>query len=263
MYPLDQCEDGDVLDGGYAFGQWTGAAWHPGLDLNSGVGGNADAGLAVRSCEPATVHFLQYWNNVTKGEGNHLWLKGDWSGKWIHHDHLLSFAGGIGVDVRVGRGTILGFCGRTGGWPYAHDHFEVSFDKPQSWWQWTKGWTKAQMLAAYQDPHIYVREMDQLALSKQQEDVVIGPDVISDEEIAAYMGTHGHPVNFGMRDRAILAYRREENPGPAVSGEYQFFRSDLGYETTRQKFETGIFEYDPVKHQVARVQIVLLHPELQ
>jgi hypothetical protein len=265
MYPLDHCDDGDVLDGGYAFMQWTGSVWHPGDDNNAGDGGDADLGLPIRACEPGLVEFVQQWDGRTIGEGTHVWVRGLWSGKHVHHNHLEKLGPAVGLDTRVERGTVLGYCGKSGGWRWAHDHFEVCREKPRSWWQWPKGWSRADVAAAYQAPAIYVREMDQRAAAEwnTQEDFVITPEMMSDAQIVEYLEQLGHPVMFGMRERAILAYRREENPGPAMTGEYPAVTVVDGVEiqVSRQKFTNTIFEYRPDKNAVDRCEVVL-HPEL-
>lgn len=265
MYPLDGVNEADPLEGGYAYLQWTGSVYHPADDLNAGPGGDADLGLPIRACEPGIVEFVQVWNGVTKGEGTHVWMRGLWSGKYVHHDHLSALGPGIGVDTRVERGTILGACGKAGGWPWAHDHVEVCYGKPGSWWQWPVGWSRAAVAATYQDPAVYVAEMDQRAAAEAatQEDYVITPEMQSDDDITAYLEQLGYPVAFGMRDRAILAYRREENPGPAVSGEYPATIDVDGaqLQVSRQRFSNTVFEYRPDKNAVYRCEVVL-HPEI-
>ncbi len=84
---------------------------------------------------------------------------------------------------------------------------------------------------------------------------------ISDADLVTYFGSLGYPVDitFALPRRAALAYRRDENPGPAVSGEYQVTTPD-GRVVVRQDFSNTIFEYDPATGGVSRVEVVL-HPE--
>ena len=70
---LADAQRSDPLQGGYAFAQWTGSVYHPGVDLNSGAGGgDADLGKPVHTPTDAVVAAALPWDGVTKGEGNHV-----------------------------------------------------------------------------------------------------------------------------------------------------------------------------------------------
>jgi murein DD-endopeptidase MepM/ murein hydrolase activator NlpD len=151
---LADAQRSDPLQGGYAFAQWTGSVFHPGVDLNSGAGGDADLGKPVHAPVDAVVAAVLPWDGATKGEGNHVWLKAD-DGHWLHVDHLQAFRCTEGDVLK--RGALIGTCGKTGGWDWAHVHWEVLYNRPAAgWWQWPAGWSKARMLAEYMDPFAYL-----------------------------------------------------------------------------------------------------------
>jgi len=138
--PLQGLDANNVLQGGYGWLDKTdgGATFHPGLDLNAGGSCNADDGLAVVAPLAGVVRATLYWDGVSLGEGNHVWvelsdpcLPGP---TWWHTDHLQSVA--VGVGQRLSPGDPIGLCGRTGGWDCAHAHTELLTGPPASWWQW-------------------------------------------------------------------------------------------------------------------------------
>jgi hypothetical protein len=152
--PLQDARRSDPLLGGYGFAQWTGSVFHCAVDLNAGLGGDADLGKPVRTPVAAVVAAVLPWDGYTTGEGNHVWLKAD-DGHWLHLDHLQEIRCREG-DV-LARGAEVGACGKTGNWPWAHCHWEVLYDKPAAgWWQWPVGWSKARVLEAYMDPFAYL-----------------------------------------------------------------------------------------------------------
>jgi murein DD-endopeptidase MepM/ murein hydrolase activator NlpD len=147
---LADAQRSDPLEGGYAFAQWTGSVYHPGVDLNSGAGGDADLGKPVHTPADAVVAAVR---SDAAGYGRHVWLKAD-DGHWLHTAHHQR------VDVAEGqrllRGEPYATCGKSGGWPWAHVHWEVLYDRPADWSQWPSGWGKARVLAEYMDPFAYL-----------------------------------------------------------------------------------------------------------
>ncbi|HXI17463.1 MAG TPA: M23 family metallopeptidase, partial [Chloroflexota bacterium] len=91
----------------------------------------------------------------TAGFGTHLWIEQD-DGHWVHHAHLDEVL--VGVGQRVERGDALGRCGKSGWQKWAHDHAEVCRSRPQSWTQWPRSWSRADVEAVYRNPHEYFAE---------------------------------------------------------------------------------------------------------
>ena len=151
---LGDAERSDPLDGGFAFGAWTGSVYHPGVDLNSGQGGDADLGQPVASPGAGTVR------RVVTGEpgyGNHIWVEMA-DTHWLHYAHNQRVL--VAEGDSVVRSEVLALCGKSGGpwgstW-WAHLHAEVTYRRPASWSQWPYGWSKDAMLAAYMDPFAYL-----------------------------------------------------------------------------------------------------------
>lgn len=159
IYPLDGCEDGDVLDGGLDYLEWypKGNVWHPGIDLNAGSGGDADLGRIVYCAAPGIVRFRHVWDGQTYGEGTHVWIEhaGASASAWAHYDHLQVAT--VREGERVARGSVIGTCGKSGFQTWAHLHFEVARSKPASWWQWPRGWQLSRVEGTYLNPHLWLR----------------------------------------------------------------------------------------------------------
>jgi murein DD-endopeptidase MepM/ murein hydrolase activator NlpD len=158
--PLQGLNPADVLNGGYGWLDLTdgGATYHPGLDLNSGSGCNADEGLPIVAVLGAVIRKVLPWDGYSSGEGNHLWYEVDDpvapGPTWVHHDHLLSFSCREGE--RVVPGQVIGSCGRSGNWDCAHGHVELLPAPPaQGWFQWPYGWPRGQVEAAYYAPRAW------------------------------------------------------------------------------------------------------------
>jgi hypothetical protein len=153
--PLVGVNPNDVLSGGYGWLDWTdgGVTPHPGLDLNSGSGGNADCGLPVCAPVDCVVEAVLPWTGGS-GEGNHLWLRTEdnrcVAPAWVHYDHLQAIHVGVGQVVLAGQTVAL--CGATGGWDWCHLHLELAKERPASYFQWPYAWSRAQVEAAYHDP---------------------------------------------------------------------------------------------------------------
>jgi len=152
--PLQGLDPNNVLMGGYGWLSLTdgGATYHPGLDLNSGSGCNADEGAQVVAPLAGDVRSILY---AASGEGNHVWVELDDpccpGPTFWHTDHLLR------VDVVTGQhldpGQAIGTCGRSGGWDCAHAHTELAKGPPATgYWQWPYGWSMGQVEAAYHNP---------------------------------------------------------------------------------------------------------------
>lgn len=155
--PLQGLNPANILQGGYGWLSVTdgGDTLHPGLDLNTEGGCNADEGRLVVSPLAGVVRAVLWWDGWTPGEGNHVWIEMDDpccpGPTWMHVDHLQSIV--VLEGQRVEPGGILGGCGRTGGWDCAHAHTELTKGAPPyGWWQWPYGWSRAQVQAAYWNP---------------------------------------------------------------------------------------------------------------
>ena len=173
--PLQGLDANNVLQGGYGWLDKTdgGATFHPGLDLNAGGSCNADDGLAVVAPLAGVVRATLYWDGVSLGEGNHVWvelsdpcLPGP---TWWHTDHLQSVA--VGVGQRLSPGDPIGLCGRTGGWDCAHAHTELLTGPPASWWQWPYGWSRGQVEAAYWNPTAWWQAATALVLAENHQPI--------------------------------------------------------------------------------------------
>jgi N-acetyl-anhydromuramyl-L-alanine amidase AmpD len=81
---------------------------------------------------------------------------------------------------------------------------------------------------------------------------------IGDAELVGYLSQLGYPVNpeTAIVKRAMLAYRRGETRGPAISGEYPAL-SPSGKPVIRQKFTAGICEFSPETGEASWAEAVL------
>lgn len=79
-----------------------------------------------------------------------------------HHAHLKDGVVAVGQIVDIG--TLLGHVGKSGLSPGAgaHDHYEVSKNKPSSWTFYPTGKPKAWVAANYIDPKKYINESQNL-----------------------------------------------------------------------------------------------------
>jgi murein DD-endopeptidase MepM/ murein hydrolase activator NlpD len=152
MFPQKDATDGNPFMGGFEFLEWNNAGcFHPGVDFNSGNGGNADCGSPVvaiapmrlaRHIEAATGYGLhQYWELTD----------GPYVGCYVLYAHLASTVTHREGD-EVPRGGLVGTVGRSGGWDYCHLHFEVHREKPPVWGYWPKGQAREAVAAQYHDP---------------------------------------------------------------------------------------------------------------
>jgi murein DD-endopeptidase MepM/ murein hydrolase activator NlpD len=167
MFPLSGVNPNDVTQGGFRFLDWTGDTYHPGIDFNTPGGPFSDRGAEVVACAAGIVRFVEVWDGSTKGFGTHVWVE-HLGNVWTHYAHL----GGAGVSpgLLIERGYPLGVCGGSGGW-IDHLHFDVTRDRPPSWWVWPKHWPIAQVKALYVSPLAWIQEQDHLAELRRAEAV--------------------------------------------------------------------------------------------
>ena len=244
--PLQGTSAQDPLQGGYGFCDWTdgGLTPHPGVDLNAGGSCGADEGNAVVASVDGVVLAVLPWDQVTPGEGNHLWVAYDApflpGPTWAHFDHLGEFA--VEEGMRFAAGELLGTCSASGGWDCAHSHCELLRSAPPSWWLWPYGWSMAQVQGVYYDPGVWYQQV--VALAGGAEDSM-RTDTTPEERAAVkpYFEQLGYECNMdtALMQRAALAYYRDESRGPACSYEYPAVAPD-GSQVTRQKFSAGILE---------------------
>lgn len=256
FWPLYATDATNPLQGGYGFGDRTdlGATFHPGADGNAGGICQADLGLpCVAPCDGVVVAVLE-WDGGA-GEGRHLWCYLDdpraIAPAWMHWDHLDGFDCVEGQ--RFTGGQQLARCGNSGGWPCAHLHLELAKQRPGSWWQWPRGWSLAQMEAAYYRPSWWFTESAAKAggmVGEEENPVDTTPE--EREAMRPYFELYGIDVNMetAILKRACLAYKRDESRGPALSGEYPYG------DYVRQDFSGGKGEYHPEDGLVYWVETV-------
>ena len=181
--PLQGLDPNNVLMGGYGWLSKTdgGATYHPGLDLNSGSGCNADEGAGVVAPLAGVVRAVLWWDGYTPGEGNHLYIELDDpccpAPTYLHFDHLLRID--VAVGQRVMPGEPVGACGRSGGWDCSHLHTELMNGPPKNgWYTWPYGWSRAQVEAAYQNPQTWWQAATALVLAEGNRP--IPPEVVAD-----------------------------------------------------------------------------------
>ena len=171
--PLQGLDPNNVLMGGYGWLSMTdgGATYHPGLDLNSGSGCNADEGASVVVPLAGITRAVLY---AASGEGNHVWVELDDpclpGPTYFHVDHLASV--GTTVGQRHPAGGHIGTCGRTGGWDCAHAHIELTQGPPRTgYWQWPDGWSRSEVEAAYWNPSAWWSAATALVLAEGQQPI--------------------------------------------------------------------------------------------
>ena len=176
-WPLRGVDPADPYQGGFRFLEETqdGQTLHCGIDLNTPGGPQTDLGAPIACPAPGVIRFRGWWDGVARGEGNHIWIEHD-TGEWSHYDHLLSTP--VPEDTRISRGAVFALCGRSGGWPAAHLHFEVLRQRPTSWWMWPKHWPRQDVEVVYLNPVTWLQ-----ALASAEEQDGGSDDVgLSDEE---------------------------------------------------------------------------------
>jgi hypothetical protein len=150
----------------------------------------------------------------------------------------------------------LATCGNTGRWPCAHLHLELAKARPSSWWQWPRGWSLAAVEAAYHRPGWWFpASADKAGLAGgggPEEENPVDTTPAERAGMKPYFDMYGVDCNMetALMKRAALAHKREESPGPALTGEYPYG----GY--VRQDFTARKAEYHPDDGQVYWVEVV-------
>lgn len=235
--PLEDAKRSDPLQGGYAFTQWTGSVFHPGVDLNAGSGGDADLGKPIRTPVAGVVQAVRF---DPAGYGNHLWLEAE-TGHWLHFCHLRDSPTPLEGEW-LKRGAVVDRCGKSGGWPWAHLHWEVLFAKPNGWSQWPVGWSKTRVLDTYLDPFAYLAATWPDA---GQQGPIMETPILSDDELeqearrvlwgAFYIeGT----ADFAIPKRWKAELRLGNDLGAPLTGE-----QSLPGGAVVQRFERGAIYY--------------------
>ena len=224
LMPLEGASRANPLLGGYAFAErQADGTIHPAADLNAGTGGDADLGAPVRSPADAIVRAVLPWDGHTTGFGNHVWMEAI-DGHWLHLCHLHTLACQEGE--RVARRAMVGTCGKTGNWQWAHTHWEVLYQQPASWTQWPTGWSKDRVLAAYMDPFAYLAATWPDATETGEGLPEMEEPLLNDAELAWKLqadlwGEHFNPaaVDFAIPTRWRAEFRRGNQLGRPVGPE--------------------------------------------
>ena len=190
MFPQPDSTETNPLMGGFGWLEWNGnGAWHPGIDFNSGGGGNADCGAPVVAITDQTLvaHIVD-----ATGFGLHQWWRldaGPYAGCYVHYCHL-SDATFTEIGTTAKRTQPIAAVGRSGGWEYCHLHFEVSREQPPHWRYWPKGQAREAVAAQYHDPIIVAHAYDAWAETHQEDDVT--PEL---QAIADVLTETGYPAS--------------------------------------------------------------------
>ena len=190
MYPQVDSTEHNPTMGGWGYLDDNGAGcFHPGIDFNSGAGGNADCGAPVVAITTQTL--VAHVVDIT-GFGLHQWWQlddGPHSGAYVHYCHL-SEATYTEVGTIAKRGQTIAAVGRSGGWEYCHLHFEVSRERPPHWRYWPKGQAREAVAAQYYDPILVARAYDSWATEHQEDDMT--PEM---KAVADALAETGYPAS--------------------------------------------------------------------
>lgn len=191
MFPqVDSTEHNPSMGGwGYLEDNQHGC-FHPGIDFNSGNGGNADCGSPVVAITTQTL--VAHVVDAT-GFGLHQWWRldaGPYAGSYVHYCHL-SDATYSEVGTTAKRAQPIAAVGRSGGWDYCHLHFEVIRALPPHWRYWPKGQTRDQVAAQYHDPIAVAQAYDWHHAEREKEDNVT-PEL---QAISDVIDETGYPVD--------------------------------------------------------------------
>ena len=190
MFPQIDSTEHNPSMGGWGYLDDNGAGcFHPGIDFNSGAGGNADCGAPVVAITAQTLvaHVID-----TTGFGLHQWWRldaGPYAGCFVHYCHL-SEALFTDIGTTATRGQAIAAVGRSGGWEYCHLHFEVSREQPPHWRYWPKGQAREAVAAQYYDPITVAHAYDAWAERHQEDDVT--PEI---KAIADALAETGYPAS--------------------------------------------------------------------
>ena len=191
MFPqIDSTEHNPAM-GGFTWLEWNNAGcFHPGIDFNSGGGGNADCGAPVVAITDQTL--VAHVVDAT-GFGLHQWWRldaGPYAGCYVHYCHL-SDATYTEIGTTAKRTQPIAAVGRSGGWDYCHLHFEVSREQPPHWRYWPKGQALEAVAAQYHDP-IHVAHAYDAWAETHQEDADVTPEL---KAIADALAETGYPAS--------------------------------------------------------------------
>lgn len=270
VYPLAGINPANPTLGGFGYLDWNsypgyaGDAFHPGIDFNAGGWGDADCGNEVYAlADGIVVAVLDH----TSSYGEHVWIAHPaYNNRHSHYCHLQQAF--VSVGDTTAKGQVIGLCGKSAKgravWPYCHTHTEVMRAAPPNnqwdfWPLFSLGYTTPQSVdVLYENPLVFIAALANELPPAQESDEVIQ---ISNEDLTNYFGSLGQPVNpdTALMQRAFLAYRRDENPGPALTGEYAATNS-AGAPVVRQDFTARICEYNPATGWCGWVEVVA-HPE--
>jgi len=191
MFPQIDSTEHDPSMGGWGYLDDNRAGcFHPGIDFNSGGGGNADCGAPVVAITDQTL--VAHVVDVT-GFGLHQWWRldaGPYAGCYVHYCHL-SDATYTEVGTTAKRTQPIAAVGRSGGWDYCHLHFEVSREQPPHWRYWPKGQAREAVAAQYHDPILVAHAYDAWAETHYQEDDMT-PEL---KAIADVLAETGYPAS--------------------------------------------------------------------
>jgi murein DD-endopeptidase MepM/ murein hydrolase activator NlpD len=237
LWPLSGVSRVDPREGGYGFLEWTGDTYHPGIDLNAGAGGAADAGAPTLAPTGMTVQYVGWHVTSTgKGFGWHTWALAD-DGHWLHFCHAQARPS-VAVGEYLPRRRVFALCGKTAGWPWEHVHFEVRHARPPNgdWGYWPQGVSRAAVAAQYVDPFMYLAAV---AADPEQEEPM---PILSDAQLVAVQAGAWAGYAFSPDFAIPKAWRAEvqagRNPGRPVTDE-QRVPDESG--ATVQWFESGRF----------------------
>lgn len=141
---------------GYEFLQWTGSVHHPGVDYNKGAG-NADLGEKVIACGNGIVDYAKTSPGI--GFGKHVFIKHQLMNGDIvysHYAHLDTMT--VSEGQEVGFGQKIGACGKSGGWDWAHLHFEIRKPINRGYNFWPKGYSAQWIAEHYYDPIYFIEQ---------------------------------------------------------------------------------------------------------
>ena len=190
MFPQIDATEHNPTMGGWGYLDDNGAGcFHPGIDFNSGAGGNADCGAPVVAITDQTL--VAHVQDLT-GFGLHQWWRldaGPYAGSYVHYCHL-SAATYSEIGTTAKRAQPIASVGRSGGWDYCHLHFEVSREQPPHWRYWPKGQAREAVAAQYHDPISVAHAYDAWAEAHQEDDVT--PEL---KAIADVLAETGYPAS--------------------------------------------------------------------
>jgi murein DD-endopeptidase MepM/ murein hydrolase activator NlpD len=131
--------------------------------------------LPVHCIANGFVEKIIKWNGVTKGFGNHIFVKHtlpDGTIVYSHYCHLDSISCSEGVDID--KSAEIGKCGGSGGWP-SHLHMEIRKPLGKGYDFWPKGMSEGWVASNYYDPYGFIEKR----LSPQEDTLQVKYDKCS------------------------------------------------------------------------------------